>query len=193
NKSAYPVKLSCRKLVVPPPVSTMRLCEIRSFSVPKQSLFRDTPLLATQPRRVRCGRETINYSGCGQRTVRNKIVQYDGETVDKHCIDKRYPGEMTASYAECVGKNRCIDSACSRGLGSLANAMFTSSGKVSHITFHNSLSSLQTATRRRPDMATRQKTHRCRGRHFHHYGNDYRLEHNHSTRHRQTVADTRPC
>jgi len=48
------------------------------------------------------------------------IIEYRGERTTQTEIDNRY-GDFTAPYALQVNRNLFIDSACNRGIGSLAN------------------------------------------------------------------------
>jgi hypothetical protein len=50
------------------------------------------------------------------------IAPYLGEVIDKKKLEYYYPGEETAPYALQDSKNRYIDAACARGIGSLSNA-----------------------------------------------------------------------
>jgi hypothetical protein len=48
------------------------------------------------------------------------IINYVGEHLSKRSLDNRY-GDYTAPYAIALSKTRVIDSACKRGVASLAN------------------------------------------------------------------------
>ena len=51
---------------------------------------------------------------------KDRIVIYGGEPLDQKELSKRY-GEHTAPYALKTGRDRFLDGACRRGVGSLAN------------------------------------------------------------------------
>ncbi|CAM9437995.1 unnamed protein product, partial [Hapterophycus canaliculatus] len=67
------------------------------------------------------------------------ICPYVGESTTMKCIKKRYPGDMTSPYTEQIP----VDSACRRGIGSLANGRFNADGTVSHLNQHNCISRLR--------------------------------------------------
>lgn len=50
------------------------------------------------------------------------IVSYTGEKVSRKDFNRRYPGDITAAYALAHRNGTGIDSACKRGIASLANA-----------------------------------------------------------------------
>lgn len=104
---------------------------------------------------------------------------------------------MVAPYAECGEDEECIDSACQRGIGSLANAIFTKAGNVSSVKFHNSLSrirELRTGRKVVRQIWLKARKNIQDGEEiFHHYGNEYKLENTHSTGRRKKVPDSRPC
>lgn len=70
------------------------------------------------------------------------ICPYSGEPTTMSCIHKRCSGGMTAVYTEHIPgpANHAFDCACSRGVGSLANALFKPYGNVSALSRHNCLS-----------------------------------------------------
>jgi hypothetical protein len=119
------------------------------------------------------------------------ICPYGGEVINKECLALRYPGDMTAPYAEASGIN-VADGACTRGIGSMANARFNAAGRVTGISNHNA------TTAWRPSLG--QFWLKARGRIvpgaeiFHFYGSAYRLDGTppHTTK-RGRRADTRPC
>jgi hypothetical protein len=67
-----------------------------------------------------------------------------GDVVTQTCLKERYPGHMTAPYAEVLpGSRGVVDSACKRGIGSMANGLFNAHGKSRGVTLHNATSSFR--------------------------------------------------
>lgn len=117
------------------------------------------------------------------------ICPYIGEQLPKQCIEQRY-GTQTAPYVEMKSSVAYIDSACMRGIGSMANALFLPNGKCRGLSAHNCKSSLRTGLGQIWLKAT--KTIQAGQEIFHWYGNEYRLQHTHVTE-RKSRPDNRPC
>lgn len=121
------------------------------------------------------------------------------ESITQECLENRYPGDTTAPYAEQEDDGNITDCACSRGIGSQANAKFRADGLVRAVRFHNAV-----AVTRYDDnevsMGIWLQARRAipQGNEiFLWYGtnegpNAYRLQNNHTTR-RRNMMDTRPC
>lgn len=59
------------------------------------------------------------------------------------CLDQRYPGDMTAPYAEMDTEDGIVtDCACYRGIGSQANAKFRQNGLVRAARFHSAITNI---------------------------------------------------
>ena len=117
------------------------------------------------------------------------ICPYVGEAVTDQCLTLRY-GPGTAPYA-VDADNGALDSACLRGIGSLANGLFTVNGNSRAERFHNAHIWYNPADRQVWLRAIRRI--RAGDEVFVYYGNQYQLTNNtHSTSRRQ-VPDTRPC
>jgi hypothetical protein len=138
---------------------------------------------------------TVINGGKGLFATRNIpqgtwICPYLGELITETCLNIRYPGDETAIYVEPLRPGVYIDSACQRGIGSMANGLFTPNGIPLPASFHNVLAFY------RPELdqvwlwARRNIPQNTEL--FLHYGPDYRLQGYHNTRRRQTI-DTRPC
>ena len=117
-----------------------------------------------------------------------------GENISMACVEKRYPGTMTAPYTEEVRRNKAVDCACSRGIGSTANAHFLPNGKVRGRSFHNAITRYRRVGEGIPGIWLKaDKRIRAGDEIFLWYGNSYRLENNHTTKRRKNVPDSRPC
>jgi len=117
------------------------------------------------------------------------ICPYVGESINQNCLESRYPGDQVAPYAVDDGRRRYIDSACLRGIGSIANGLFDAAGSSRPQDQHNAIiearpdgSRWLRATRDIPDGSEI----------FVWYGDAYTLEDNHQTKRRRR-DDTRPC
>ncbi|CAB1097164.1 unnamed protein product [Ectocarpus sp. CCAP 1310/34] len=125
------------------------------------------------------------------------ICPYLGEKTSKDCIQKRYPGDMTAAYAEILpGPEQLhIDSACKRGVASLANGLFNANGSVSSLSRHNCVSRYRPVGDGVPGVWLKStKPLKIGDEIFNWYGDGgYMLQHNHSTKRRTKAPDTRPC
>lgn len=149
---------------------------------------------------VRAKKSTIANAGKGLFTTKRFsagewICPMTGENLPIQCVHLRYPGEMTAPYAEVFDSGtRAVDCACSRGIGSLANARFNPNGTVRGVSSHNATTSVRPVGDGHPGIWLKARTVIQPGREiFLWYGNDYRLENTHTTKYRKTVPDTRPC
>ena len=122
------------------------------------------------------------------------------EQITQVCLDQRYPGDMTAPYAEIdEHTGEITDCACSRGIASQANALFQPNGLVRPIGDHNAIAltgyddqnvSMGVWVQARTNIPVGTEI-------FLWYGTDqgpdaYRLEDTHTTR-RRSMKDTRPC
>lgn len=118
------------------------------------------------------------------------------EDLPFNCVDhQRYPGATVAPYAERRNQHRIVDCACSRGIGSQANARFYANGNIRPLSQHNAITRLRPTG---PGGQTQIWLKATRIIHedqeiFMHYGNQFSLVNNHTTRRRKTVADSRPC
>ena len=118
------------------------------------------------------------------------ITPYKGEILSAQCLHSRYPGDITAPYSVRVNAQTFIDSACYRGIGSMANAKFGRNRFSRPRNFHNS----ELSKRRNGEIwlkAIRDipADHEI----YVYYGTDYLLQHNHTTRRSRNYVDTRPC
>lgn len=120
------------------------------------------------------------------------ICPYVGEAITKSCLDRRYPGDTTATYTVSKGGRRCgrryVDSACRRGIGSLANGKFRADGFSQSGGRHNA------ELKDRGGGVWLKSTKRILANReiFVFYGDGYRLDNDHTTK-RSNVADNRPC
>jgi len=118
------------------------------------------------------------------------ICKYVGQTVTKKCVEDRYPGMDVAPYAVDSGR-RVVDSACVRGIGSMANGKFGRNGKPRSVNAHNAQLERRKVGRR-SEMWLRAIKQVKRGSEiFVWYGPEYELS-EHKT-YRTTRKDTRPC
>jgi hypothetical protein len=118
------------------------------------------------------------------------ICPYNGETINKACLDNRYPGDMTAPYAYQKNRDSFEDAACLRGTGSMSNGKFRANGQSRALSQHNSK-----IVNRRNGVGPWLKSTKAisNGSEIYtYYGPDYRIEDNHDTK-RTNQADTRPC
>jgi len=120
---------------------------------------------------------------------REYICPYVGEELPEDCITLRY-GEGTAPYATSSGDDS-IDSACQRGIASLANGLFTPGGRSRDKRFHNAELYHNEGDNDRPWLKALRGI-RSGQEIFVYYGRDYVLGNDHTTRRRRTV-DNRPC
>ena len=125
-----------------------------------------------------------------------------GENISTACARKRYFGYVTAPYTEEYENGRSIDCACSRGIGSLANALFhvegKMKGKLKGRTAHNAYTIVRPRDKRgRPRQIWLRADKKIKNGDeiFLWYGKgDFKLENTHTTKkRRRKVADTRPC
>ena len=120
------------------------------------------------------------------------------EPITDACLQLRYPGDITAPYADTdVDEGIITDCACSRGIGSQANGKFRQDGFVSHARYHNALTVYRNELGIPPGIWLQaRRAIAANAEIFLWYGdnadNAYRLQHNHTTR-RVTSNDTRPC
>lgn len=79
--------------------------------------------LVIKPSLLHNGGKGLFASGKDNNIVFRKsqaIIEYTGEVINNQTLQNRY-GQYNAPYTLRVGNNRCIDSACQRGVGSIAN------------------------------------------------------------------------
>lgn len=143
---------------------------------------------------VRAKASTIPGAGKGLFATRafkagDWICPYIGEPITQECLDNRYPGDMTAPYAEQI-PGGFVDSACVRGIGSISNALFTNNGRCRSASQHNSVMRYRPSLRQVWLKATRGV--QSGAEIFNWYGNTYRLEDGHVTK-TGRGQDTRPC
>lgn len=67
------------------------------------------------------------------------LCPYVGENTTMSFVHLRYPGEMTAPYVVGLPNGLAVDSACLRGIGSLANALFSDKNEVLSVSRHNTV------------------------------------------------------
>lgn len=123
------------------------------------------------------------------------ICPYVGENVTHGCLDARYPGDVTAPYATqyenplAFNAGDFVDSACVRGVGAMANGIFLPDGTSAGVEHHNAQIETREGgvlwLRATEDIGPHDEI-------FLHYGDQYVLENNYSTR-RSRLPDTRPC
>lgn len=153
---------------------------------------------------VKAAPSTIQGAGKGLFATRNFAIHdwicpMVGENLTAACVNTRYPGDLTAPYVDQdVDENGVVhnvDCACTRGIGSFANALFTANGNVRARSRHNAISSYRTAGDGVPGIWLKADKAIQQGAEiFLWYGNGgYQLENTHTTRRRKTVPDTRPC
>lgn len=151
---------------------------------------------------VRIKPSTIAKAGKGLFATRDIskdawICPYVGELLDMRCVNKRYPGRMTAPYTELLPgpEGLAVDAACTRGIASLANARFKKDGTVASLGSHNCKASYRPVGDGIPGIWLKAtKTVRKGEEVFLYYGEGgYLLEDTHSTDRRANVVDSRPC
>lgn len=118
------------------------------------------------------------------------ICPYSGELITNQCLEARYPGDRTAPYAVSrASDNLYIDSACVRGIGSMANGRFKRDGFSRNRCLHNA----EIVTRRGAGIWLKAIRDIEEGDEiFVYYGDEYRLDLDHNTK-RTKKCDTRPC
>lgn len=118
------------------------------------------------------------------------------ESLTQACFDTRYPGNVTAPYAEQDIFNapfNIVDCACERGIGSFANARFNANGTVRPLNDHNALTEHRNEIGFFVGIWLRANQPIQPGSEiFLWYGDNYILENNHTTR-RRKGNDGRPC
>lgn len=118
------------------------------------------------------------------------------QQITQECLDVRYPGDMTAPYAEVDINGNISDCACSRGIASQANALFHPNGVVRPEEDHNAIAENGYDDEDPPnDMGVwlLARTNIPIGAEiFLWYGDAYRLEDTHTTR-RRSSKNTDPC
>lgn len=120
------------------------------------------------------------------------LCPYTGENTTMSYIHTRYPGEMTAPYVVGLPNGLAIDSACVRGIGSLANALFARNGNVLSVSRHNAVLRYRPVGCGIPGMWLKTtKLIKPGDEIFLWYGNDYKLQGgSHSTRRLRHDAST---
>lgn len=134
------------------------------------------------------------YEGKGLFTERliaadTWICPYIGELINEQCLNLRYPGDMTAPYVIATDNSDYIDSACTRGIGSMSNGKFKNDGFSQSLRSHNAI-----IDTRDTNELWLKSTKNIHARHeiFVYYGTEYHLEDTHVTK-RTSGDDTRPC
>lgn len=85
---------------------------------------------------VKVKKSNIENAGSGLFTtkpfIRNEFIcPYIGEMISEDCLESRYPADQTAPYAtQAITDDEYIDSACLRGIGSLANFANIKNAKI---------------------------------------------------------------
>jgi len=144
---------------------------------------------------VRISDSTIESGGKGLFATRfiprfAWICPYVGDEIDNHCLDLRYPNDRTATYAIAKHENVNIDSACRRGIASMANGKFRANGRSQPRNMHNAITDLRQPMN---ELWIRAWKNIQEGQEiFVWYGHDYRLTQDHSTS-RNRLQDSRPC
>ena len=149
--------------------------------------------------KVKAATSTIPNAGKGlfatEDFQRNDwICPMTGEKISMACVEMRYPGDMTAPYAEEMQANQAVDCACSRGIGSTANAHFLPNGNVRGRSAHNAITRHRPVGQGIPGIWLKaDKRIKAGDEIFLWYGDSYKLEDNHTTKRRREVPDSRPC
>jgi SET domain-containing protein len=97
------------------------------FPLCYQHLAMEAHLRIARATNIEHGKGLFAYNGTNNDEVvfkkDQRIIQYNGEVVNKEELDRRYGGTNadTAPYAFQANKNSFIDSSCLRSAGSLAN------------------------------------------------------------------------
>ena len=128
---------------------------------------------------------TIPNSGKGlfatRAIARNAwICPYTGEITDDACMDQRY-GDDVAPYADGLD-DVVIDSACERGIGSMAQGLFRADGKPRPRGKHNAEGAVRHLNGVRKAWLRALRPIAQGAEIFHFYGMDYELVDNHTTR-----------
>ena len=117
------------------------------------------------------------------------ICPYIGESITQNCLDQRYDEDETAPYAITDTRRRYIDSACHRGIGSMANGKFRANGTSRVLNAHNAV----VEARRGSGRWLRATKPMADGSEIFVYcGEEYILDDDHTTK-RTRLVDTRPC
>jgi hypothetical protein len=120
------------------------------------------------------------------------IVPYVGELITENCLVRRYQ-ERTAAYATANGRRTAVDSACQRGIASMANGIFNANGAVGPLRDHNVVIQNKVFGEAPHGLWLRATEGIPIGRElFVYYGDGFTLSDDNVTR-RTTRADTRPC
>ena len=145
--------------------------------------------------RVKIRQSTIPGAGKGVFAVREfeedeSICPCIVESITQNCLDQRYDEDETAPYAITDRRRRYIDSACRRGIGSMANGRFRADGTSRVLNAHNAVVEPRRAQGR---WLRATKPIAAGGEIFVYYGDEYVLGNNHTTRRTTRLGDTRPC
>lgn len=117
------------------------------------------------------------------------ICPYVGQNINAQCLNLRYPGNTTATYAVGTSNNWSVDSACRRGIGAMANGKFRANGQSQALNRHNAV----IVSRRGQGLWLKSTRRIPENREiFVFYGEDYILEADHTTK-RTKLNDNRPC
>jgi len=150
---------------------------------------------------VKVGPSEIDGAGKGliaQSTILSGtwICPYGGEPINQACLDLRFPGDVTATYAaRRDGGRGYVDAACVRGLGSMANGLFNANGRAKSRAQHNAkILDRSSYGGEGEGLWIRSTKNIQNGREvFVHYGFDYQLEDGLDVTKRTRRADDRPC
>lgn len=123
------------------------------------------------------------------------ICPMGGEQITQYCLDNRYPGDITAPYGNSYqtngGEQRVRDSACKRGIGSMAQAKFKQNGYSETRNNHNAEIAYR-PTHRAPWVVALRDIDEDEEI-FVYSGDEFKDgDYEHST-YRTTRDDTRPC
>lgn len=143
---------------------------------------------------------TVEGAGKGLFTLNGAengewICPYVGDEISQECLDTRYPDpEQTAPYAvqneDFIYEESYVDSACVRGVGSMANGLFRRDGRPRAVSLHNA--EIEYRIDAKGLWLKARKDIEEGGEILVHYGDEYRLVDDHITR-RRRGDDTRPC
>lgn len=142
---------------------------------------------------------TLQGAGKGLFTVKNIargtwICPYLGEVIDLDCLEKRYPGDAVAPYTTTgTNDDDYVDSACQRGIASMANGNFRGDKPRAKRDHNADIEVKKKRRNSRGEVWLRALKNIPAGEEiFVWYGNEYRLEDDHSTV-RKRKGDNRPC
>ena len=119
------------------------------------------------------------------------ICPYVGEPISAACLDIRYPGDTTAPYA-VENDGPYVDSACTRGIGAMANGLFKRDGTSRTPNQHNAEIADNADCPAHTKWLKATKNIPADREIYVYYGDAYQLQNNHTTK-RTTRAEKRHC